>query len=482
MRRRTFLKGALGAGAYLAIGHQEVSATPLEDFPEWIACGDVSSHRAVVTSRSHKDGQMWVEWSTHADFRHARKIQGSLASQASDWTGRTQLEGLPDGQRIFVRSHFTGQDRAPVQGQLFTPPIHPGQPVRFVWGGDVAGQGWGIDPNHDGMLTFASMGAEQPHFFLHSGDTIYADRIVLPQVTLDDGSLWNNLVTPEKSKVAESLADYRGNYRYNLLDKHYREFLAQVPVVVQWDDHEVCNNWEPQAHAQLAANSLKAFHEYWPTIPGPIYRQIPYGPDLDVFVLDLRSYRTPNGSNLEPTDRMLGRTQLDWLKGALLKSRARWKLISGEMPIATYTPKYGLDNWANGPGQPAGRELELAELLGFAKKHNIQNMVWVSADVHYSAAFHFRPEKAQFKDFDPFWEFVAGPLHAGTFMPEAPNDPTFGPEEVFLGVPKGMKPNRPPSEGLQFYGKGQVQGDKLIMTLHRRDGREIFKKVLEARR
>ncbi len=66
-------------------------------------------------------------------------------------------------------------------------------------------------------------------------------------------------------------------------------------------------------------------------------------------------------------------------------------------------------------------------------------------------------------------------------MPEAPNDPTFGPEEVFLGVPKGMKPNRPPSEGLQFYGKGQVQGDKLIMTLHRRDGREIFKKILPSR-
>lgn len=72
------------------------------------------------------------------------------------------------------------------------------------------------------------------------------------------------------------------------------------------------------------------------------------------------------------------------------------------MPIATYTPKYGLDNWANGPGQQAGRELELAELLGFAKKHNIQNIVWIRADVHYSAAFHSIP-KGSFKDFNPFW-------------------------------------------------------------------------------
>lgn len=37
------------------------------------------------------------------------------------------------------------------------------------------------------------LAAEQPHFFLHSGDTVYANRIVLPRVTLDDGSLWNNL-------------------------------------------------------------------------------------------------------------------------------------------------------------------------------------------------------------------------------------------------------------------------------------------------
>ena len=139
MRRRTFLKGALGAGAYLALPRHEIPAAALAEFPEWIACGDVSSHRAVVTSRAHANGQMWLEWSTHADFRNARKIQGSLASQASDWTGRTQLDGLPDGQRIFVRSHFTGQDRAPVQGQFLTPPSHSGQPVRFVWGGDVAG-------------------------------------------------------------------------------------------------------------------------------------------------------------------------------------------------------------------------------------------------------------------------------------------------------------------------------------------------------
>jgi alkaline phosphatase D len=56
-----------------------------------------------------------------------------------------------------------------------------------------------------------------------------------------------------------------------------------------------------------------------------------------------------------------------------------------------------------------------------------------------------------FKDFLPFWELVAGPLHAGTFGPNAA-DPTFGCTQVFSSVPPGMKPNRPPSDGLQFFG------------------------------
>ena len=44
-------------------------------------------------------------------------------------------------------------------------------------------------------------------------------------------------------------------------------------------------------------------------------------------------------------------------------------------------------------------------------------MVWITGDVHYAAAHHYHPERARFTDFDPFWEFVAGPPHAGTFGP-----------------------------------------------------------------
>ena len=102
-------------------------------------------------------------------------------------------------------------------------------------------------------------------------------------------------------------------------------------------------------------------------------------------------------------------------------------------------------------------------------------MVWITGDVHYAAAHHYDPARARFAEFTPFWEFVAGPLHAGTFGPNA-LDPTFGPEVRFLGIPAGMKPNRPPSEGLQFFGRlvAEASTGALRASLHNRSGREIF--------
>src|ERR1700688_4986314 len=72
--------------------------------------------------------------------------------------------------------------------------------------------------------------------------------------------------------------------------------------------------------------------------PGRVYRTLGYGPHLDVFMLDERSYRGPNGPNLQtaygPDSYLLGPDQLSWLKRALLNSRATWKVIASNMPLS----------------------------------------------------------------------------------------------------------------------------------------------------
>jgi alkaline phosphatase D len=130
--------------------------------------------------------------------------------------------------------------------------------------------------------------------------------------------------------------------------------------------------------------------------------------------------------------------------------------------------------WANGPGPPLGRELELAELLAFVKRRRIRNVVVVTADVHYAAAHRYDPKQAFFQGFDPFWEFVAGPLHASTYGPNT-LDPTFGPTVVYASPPSG-KHLRSPAHGGQYFGVMRIDGksEALTVTLHDLSGTKLY--------
>jgi phosphodiesterase/alkaline phosphatase D-like protein len=89
------------------------------------------------------------------------------------------------------------------------------------------------------------------------------------------------------------------------------------------------------------------------------------------------------------------------------------------------------------------------------------------------------PAALAVSDFNPFWEFVAGPLHAGTFGPNK-LDNTFGPQVKFLSIPPDLKPNRPPSDGLQFFGMVNLSSKDEVMTvsLHNLRGEKIYSVAL----
>src|SRR5256714_14400843 len=127
---------------------------------------------------------------------------------------------------------------------------------------------------------------------------------------------------------------------------------------------------------------------------------------------------------------------------------------------------------AQGDGLPRGRELEIAELLLITKASGVVNTVWLTADVHYAAAHYYNPDKAQFQEFDPFWEFVAGPLHAGTFGPND-LDNTFGPELKVIKAPGPGNQNPPPSAGMQFFGQVRIDGASGQMTVTLRDRADV---------
>jgi len=514
MHRREFL--SLSAAALVA---PRAPAIVIQDrdrpgMPCGVATGDVADGQAIVWSRSDRPARLIVEYSTTPSFADVRRVVGPAALEATDFTARVDLVELPPGQRISYRAQF--QDLSdlrrfsePLSGSFQMPALAPGRggrgaaasssrDVSFVFSGDCVGQGWGIDLSRGGMRLYEAMRRLQPDVFIHLGDTIYADQPVKPEVALDDGSIWRNVVTEAKSRPAQTLEDFRGCHRYNFQDEHMRRFNAEVSQVALWDDHEVRDNWWPSQRlaadapsdeksvALLAARAKRAFLDYLPLRINPveserIYRAWRRGPALEIFALDMRSYRGANSSNRQASESeetaILGNAQVAWLERALAASTATWKLIACDMPLGLVVPDAGgrFEAVANrDPGAPLGRELEIARLLKFIKDRAIRNIVWITADVHYCAAHRYSPNGAGFTDFDPFWEFVGGPLHAGTFGPSE-LDRTFGPEVKFIGIPPGMKPNRPPSEPYQFFGSGRIDArtNALTMKLHNVNG-EIY--------
>jgi alkaline phosphatase D len=501
MDRRTFLRRSIAAGAYGVLPrHSLLAQAPAivtsdasrPSTPQGVAAGDVGDGRAVIWSRADRPARMFVEYATTERFENAQRVPGPMALDTSDFTSRLVLHELPAGQRIFYRVLY--QDLSdirrwsvPAEGSLQMPPAaHQPRAVTLAFSADTVGQGWGINPEWGGLRMYETMLRSEPDVFVHLGDTIYADNPLVPEVKMDDGRVWKNVVTPAKSKVAETLDEYRGNYQYNLLDEHMRRFNARVPQIVIWDDHEVFNNWYWEASlekndrytqksaALLAAYGRRAFLEYNPLPIGPddpdrIYRRIGYGPALDVFAIDLRSYRGPNSPNRQATldegSALAGSRQIEWLKTSLAASRATWKVIACDMPIGLVVRDgSNFEAFANAEdGAPLGRELEIAGLLRFLRDRQTRNVVWITGDVHYCAAHQYSPSRAKFTEFAPFWEFVAGPLHAGTFGPNA-LDATFGPEVKFNGVPTGMKGNRPPSEGFQFFGTLAIDARTRALT------------------
>jgi len=516
LRRSVLTGGGLLASSLIPIRVFAADAAPAiitgagqrPVLPYGVQTGDLAGDRAMLWARADRPARMMVELSTTESFARSWTIRGPAALEATDYAAKIDLADLPLGEKMHYRVTMADLSdhtlvSEPTAGTFWTPP-DTRKDVRFVWSGDTAGQGWGINLEWGGMKCYETMRQVEPDFFIHSGDTIYADDPLQAEVEMPNGGIWKNVVTEAKSKVAETLGEFHGQYAYNLMDENVRRFNAEVPMFAQWDDHEVLNNWYPTEDLAsdptkaaykvtsvdlLAARASQAFFDYLPVRRHPdeperVYNAFSYGPSLDVFRIDMRSYRGVNSANDQaepgPETAFLGESQKRWLMRSLLRSNATWKVIASDMPIGILVRDGAhFENGANGDGPVRGREFDIAEILRFIRDNGINNVVWLTADIHYTAAHYYDPNQAQFQEFAPFWEFVSGPVNAGTFGPGT-LDNTFGPEVKFMKTPPQGQANLPPSDGLQFFGQIDIDAASEMMTVQLKDlsGATLFTQEL----
>lgn len=193
--------------------------------------------------------------------------------------------------------------------------------------------------------------AQNLDFFVLLGDTIYADEGLRPA------------------------GDWEDRWTDALATDGLRDVTASTSVIATWDDHEVDNDYTWDEEPVEAAAGLAAYLRGIPQRPGPtgaVWRQLSWGAVADVFVLDCRSERTD--------DVYLTRAQLDWLKGALAASAARFKLIVNSVPITDMDDVlFGIENGGGWMGFPDDRN----EILSFIADQAIGGVLWLSGDYHF---------------------------------------------------------------------------------------------------
>jgi alkaline phosphatase D len=519
LKRRLFLAlSALTTSLIFGYRWLEPTLAFLSEEPNTVVqSGDVTDTSAIIWARNNSEtnAQMLVKVSRTRKFRQQKYIiSGPEVTSATDYTGKLDVTGLRPNQTYYYQVLWReGRDkvREGGVGSFRTAPApREARPVRFVWGADLAGQGWGRNPNLEitafdgdiiqgGYVIFDVMRKLRPDFAVFAGDIIYADNEIPPEreiPTAYGGGIWVN--NPAKNFQAITLEEFRENWKYNLGDQKFRNFLARTPIYSQWDDHETVNNWYPGETAEslggvyqeagvsadvLAERAKQALFEYNPIRGDRLYRKYQYGRHIDLFLPDERSYRGPNPQNSDPNGiEMLGPEQFEWLKRSLKSSRATWKVISSHDPLSIVTGgPNDRDAWAQGEPEVLGREVQLSKLLKFIKDEKIKNVVFITADVHYPAAISYDPERAVFKDFNPFWEFVIGPIHAGAFGSNE-LDPSFGSKYEFVNAPGTQTPPLPvnaPPPNFQSFGSAEVDGNGwLTVRIHDVTGKVLYEKLL----
>src|SRR5262249_46385315 len=111
--------------------------------------GDVSVDSAIVWARAGRPARLLVRGADRRTFKTICSGVFVDALPETDFTAKALLEGLPAGQDVFYRIRF--QDHSfpsalgsPQVGHFRTAPSER-RTISFVWSGDTAGGGFGID-------------------------------------------------------------------------------------------------------------------------------------------------------------------------------------------------------------------------------------------------------------------------------------------------------------------------------------------------
>lgn len=169
-------------------------------------------------------------------------------------------------------------------------------------------------------------------------------------------------------------------YTHTRSTKEMQPLLARTHHYATWDDHDYGPNNSDRTWVQKEL-ATEAFELFWGNLTfgtpdfGGITSMFRYN-DVDFFLLDNRSFRTPNDQKRADNKTVLGKKQVEWLIESLIFSDANYKMVCiGGQVLNT---SKGGENYIN----LAPRER--AYLLERIEAEGIKNVVFLTGDRHHT--------------------------------------------------------------------------------------------------
>lgn len=502
-------------------------------FSYGVSAAEVTNSVALLWARPLKAGKVGLVVSLNKTFTRTRIRKTLFARKSNDLTVQSRVAGLRANTRYYY-FFFQGKQRSLIGTFKTAPKATQTKTIHFAVTGDadpvrVNGQNyWNKDGSAD-MATYKAMTKEKNDFNVNLGDTMYSDA-----------------ETDQGVPRAFTLDQKRQKYRLGLTYPNELNLRSSGVVYNQWDDHEFVDDFTRQSQAcdvgsvatpQYACDipgiwnaGVKAFREYMPVTysqQNGTYRTFRWGKNLQIFILDERSFRSLRASEVkvdpnapEPTQHvcenggnddlaprvpqrirntfalvfpplgnpvpqacldalndphrtMLGSRQYAAFTTAIKNSTARWKVVINEVPMM----EFGVNPYDDWEGYEAERE----KLLTFLRD-NVKNVAILTTDFHSNWV-----NDARIKT----WQENGGPVPSGIkeFIAGGVADALFGHElDDVAGRPDTWKladsaffnqplPNGPGMECSNMVTFGYVQvaaaGDSLKVELKDNHGRQM---------
>jgi phosphodiesterase/alkaline phosphatase D-like protein len=380
-----------------------------------VAAADVSTSSAILWAHATSSGRTTLEVAGSGSFGRPGKTKIVAASKSHDYTVQTKITGLRPNTKYFYRWR-QGTKTSKVGTFKTAPAATSDAPVKFSWTGDADAQApkGSRKPFYNTFQVYRRQQRERNAFNINMGDTIYSDTEV--------GTRNAQGVFTPAAPTAKTVAAKWAKYRQNLALANLANLRGSGVMYNHWDDHEFINDFtKAENGSAIYKAGVKAFRDYMPVTYSSskgIYRSFRWGKNLEVFMLDERSFRSAKASANhqcddrngnpdlgptapqsarstfaaiypalsdppkagcvekinDPSRTMLGSSQFTRFTNAVKSSTATFKVIMNEVPIQQF---YSLpyDRWE-------GYEAERKRLMDFLATNAVKNVVFLTTDVH----------------------------------------------------------------------------------------------------